>query len=67
MRRKLQVLLIDEEGLLRDGLCAMINLEEGFAVAGSSRQPRPPHRLCPTDPDLIVADFGAPPYAASRR
>ena len=34
MRRKFQVLLIDEEGMLRDGLCAMINLEEDFVVTG---------------------------------
>jgi DNA-binding NarL/FixJ family response regulator len=61
LRRKLQVLLIDEEGLLRDGLCAMINLEEGFAIAGVIAGSAALHTLSvPTDPDLIVADFGAP-------
>ena len=35
LRRKLQVLLIDEEGMLRDGLCAMMNLEEELAVAAA--------------------------------
>jgi two-component system response regulator NreC len=61
MRRKLQVLLIDEEGLLRDGLCAMINLEEGFAIAGVISGTTALHTVSvPTDPDLIVADFGAP-------
>lgn len=60
MRRKLQVLLIDEEGLLRDGLCAMINLEEGFAMAGVVSGTTALHTVSvPTDPDLIVADFGA--------
>jgi DNA-binding NarL/FixJ family response regulator len=61
MRRKLQVLLIDEEGLLRDGLCAMINLEEGFAIAGVISGTTALHSVrVPTDPDLVVADFGAP-------
>jgi two-component system, NarL family, response regulator NreC len=61
MRRKLQVLLIDEEGLLRDGLCAMINLEEGFAIAGVISGTTALHTVSvPADPDLIVVDFGAP-------
>jgi DNA-binding NarL/FixJ family response regulator len=61
MRRKLQVLLVDEEGLLRDGLCAMINLEEGFAIAGVVSGTAALHTVSvPTPPDLIVADFGAP-------
>ena len=61
MRRKLQVLLIDEEGLLRDGLCAMINLEEGFAIVGVISGTTALHTVSvPTDPDLIVADFGSP-------
>jgi DNA-binding NarL/FixJ family response regulator len=61
MRRKLQVLLIDEEGLLRDGLCAMINLEEGFAIAGVISGTAALNAVSvPTDPDLVVADFGAP-------
>jgi DNA-binding NarL/FixJ family response regulator len=60
MRRKLQVLLIDEEGLLRDGLCAMINLEEGFAIAGViPASAAVPIVSLPTAPDVIVADFGA--------
>ena len=57
MRRKLQVLLIDEEGLLRDGLCAMINLEESFTIAGVISGTTALHSICvPTDPDLVVAD-----------
>lgn len=61
VRRKLQVLLIDEEGLLRDGLCAMINNAEGFAIAGVISGSAALHTVSlPTDPDLIVADFGAP-------
>jgi DNA-binding NarL/FixJ family response regulator len=60
MCRKLQVLLVDEEGLLRDGLCVMINLEEGFAVAGVIPAAAIHTVSTPTDPDLSVVDFGAP-------
>ena len=60
MRRKLQVLLIDDEGLLRDGLCAMLNLEEEVAVAGVVGGLLPLQTLTqPGAPDVIVADFGA--------
>jgi two-component system response regulator NreC len=61
MRRKLQVLLLDEEGLLRDGLCALINQEESFAIAAViSGSAALLTVSVPTDPDLVVADFGAP-------
>jgi len=61
MRRKLQVLLIEEDGLLRAALCAMINLEEGFGIGGVISGTTALNTVAlPTDPDLIVADFGAP-------
>ena len=61
MRRKLQVLLIDEEGLLRDGLCAMISQEEGFAIAGVVPAAAAIQTVSlPTAPDVVIADFGAP-------
>ena len=60
-RRKLQVLLLDEEGMLRDGLCAMLNLEEGLAVAAViSGTPAIPIVVVPAVPDLVIADFSAP-------
>jgi DNA-binding NarL/FixJ family response regulator len=60
IRRKLQVLIVDDEGLLRDGLCALINLEEGFAVVGVIGGTTAVQTLSlPTEPDVIVADFGA--------
>lgn len=60
-RRKLQVLLLDEEGMLRDGLCAMLNLEEGLAVAAViSGTPAMPMVVTPAVPDLVIADFSAP-------
>jgi DNA-binding NarL/FixJ family response regulator len=61
MRRKSQVLLIDEEGMLRDGLCAMINLEEDFVVTGViSGTPAVHSVVLPAEPDIIIADFAAP-------
>jgi two-component system, NarL family, response regulator NreC len=61
MRRKLQVLLVDEEGMLRDGLCATINQEEGLAVAGViAGTPALLSVSLPADPDILIVDFGAP-------
>jgi two-component system, NarL family, response regulator NreC len=61
MHRKFQVLVIDEEGMLRDGLCAMINLEEDFVVTGVvSGTPAVHGVVLPAEPDIIIADFGAP-------
>jgi DNA-binding NarL/FixJ family response regulator len=60
MRRKLQVLIVDDEGLMRDGLCALISLEEGFAVAGAICGTTAVQTVSlPTGPDVIIADFGA--------
>jgi two-component system response regulator NreC len=60
-RRRLQVLLLDEEGMLRDGMCAMLNLEEGLAVAAViSGTPSVPTIVMPVVPDLLIADFSAP-------
>jgi DNA-binding NarL/FixJ family response regulator len=61
MRRKYQVLLIDAEGILRDGLCAMINLEAEFALmAAIAGTPALQSVVLPADPDIIIADFGVP-------
>jgi DNA-binding NarL/FixJ family response regulator len=60
-RRKLQVLLLDEEGMLRDGLCAMLNLEEGLAVAAVVSGTQALRTVTmPVLPDLLIADFNAP-------
>ena len=67
MRRKYQVLLIDAEGILRDGLCAMINLEADFALlAAIAATPALQSVLLPADPDLIIADFGVPPVSVQQ-
>jgi len=59
-RRKHQLLLIDDEGLLRDGLCAVINLEGEIAVAGViSSVSALQTLLLPEAPDVVIADLGA--------
>jgi len=61
LRRKLQVLLIDEEGMLRDGLCAMMNLEEELAVAAAICGSQALRTVVlPVQPDILIADFSAP-------
>ena len=60
MRRNLQVLIIGNEGLLRDGVCALINLEEGFTVAEVISGASTVQTVSlSTTPDVIMADFGA--------
>jgi two-component system, NarL family, response regulator NreC len=61
MHRQLQILIVDQEGMLRDGLCAMLNLEEDFAVAGAvTGTPALPTVSLPSDPDIVVVDFSVP-------
>jgi len=61
LQRKIQVLLIDVEGLLRDSLCALINREPELEVAAVL-----PTGLAvlaatiATDPDVLVIDLAAP-------
>jgi DNA-binding NarL/FixJ family response regulator len=58
MRRKHQILLIDEEGLLRDGLCALFNLEEEFGVLGVMvGGPAVATASLAADPDVVVTEF----------
>lgn len=59
--RRHQILLIDEEGLLRDGLCAMLSLEEDYAVIGAiAGGPAINSVSLAVDPDVVVIDFGLP-------
>jgi len=61
MASKLQILVIDSDTLLRDGLCALLNLEEGFQAAGAISSFAPMARFAPTrPPDLVILDTGIP-------
>ncbi len=57
------VLIIDADSLIRDGLTALLNMEEGLQVIGaistSSEIARVP---LPTAPDLVILDIAIPDY-----
>jgi len=58
MHHKNQILVIDEEGLLRDGLCALLNLENDVEVVGAiAGAPAVAKVSLPIDPDLVILDF----------
>jgi DNA-binding NarL/FixJ family response regulator len=57
-RRRRHILLIDEEGLVRDALCALINTEENYAVLGvASAGPALNTLTLPAAPEVVVMDF----------
>jgi len=61
LQRKIQVLLVDAEDLLRDALCALINMEPELAVAAVLPAGTPVTTvsvLC--DPDVLIIDLAAP-------
>jgi DNA-binding NarL/FixJ family response regulator len=58
MQQSLKILLIDEAGILRDGLCALLQSEKGIevaAVAGSAREAM--QALTQLEPQLVIIDF----------
>lgn len=55
---KTQILLIDEPGILRDGLCALLQSDPGLevaAIAGSRREAM--QALTALSPQLVIMDF----------
>ena len=61
MLRKLKILLVDQEGMLRDGLCAMINSEEELEVAGAITGAQTLRTIAlAADPDVVIVDFPSP-------
>jgi DNA-binding NarL/FixJ family response regulator len=57
MGSKLQILVIDADTLLRDGLCALLNLEEGFQVAAAVSGIGGPVRFAPSHaPEIVILD-----------
>jgi DNA-binding NarL/FixJ family response regulator len=58
MQQSLKILLVDEPGILRDGLCALLQSEKGVevaAVAGSAREAL--QALAQLQPQLVIMDF----------
>jgi len=57
MGSKLQILVIDADTLLRDGLCALLNLEEGFQVAAAISGNGAPARFAAAHaPEIVILD-----------
>jgi DNA-binding NarL/FixJ family response regulator len=57
MGAKIQVLIIDADSLLRDGLCALLNLEEDLQViTAASNGPAIARISLQTPPDLVIID-----------
>lgn len=60
LQRKIQVLLIDAEDLLRDALCALINMEVELAVAAVLPAGTAVQTVSVlSDPDVLVIDLAA--------
>jgi two-component system, NarL family, response regulator NreC len=59
MRRKTHILVIDSEGLARDGLCALLACEEGLSLAPACDSVREALRARATEraPDVLIVDF----------
>jgi two-component system nitrate/nitrite response regulator NarL len=60
MQQSLKILLVDEAGILRDGLCALLQSEKGIevaAVAGSAREAM--QALTQLQPQLVIMDFSS--------
>jgi DNA-binding NarL/FixJ family response regulator len=58
MRRKTRILLIDAEGLARDGLCALLQRDEGLLVGGAFPSAREAVRVRgDLSPDVTIIDF----------
>lgn len=57
MRRQLRVLIVDRRGLARDGLGALIDREDAFALAGSVEDMAALRALShAVEPDIILVD-----------
>lgn len=67
MPPRTQILIVDEAGMLRDGLCAFLSREAQFAVAGVIGGTAELATVSlPGPPDIIVVDLGAPGISESR-
>lgn len=56
MGAKIQTLVIDADSLLRDGLCALLNLEDDLQVIGATHGPTVERITVPMAPDLVVIE-----------
>jgi DNA-binding NarL/FixJ family response regulator len=58
MRRRTHIVVIDEEGMVRDGLCALLQNEESLHVDAAFPAPRSALRAgAELHPDIVIMDF----------
>lgn len=61
MDTKIQILIIDTDNLLRDGLCALLNLQDGCLVMGALDNTGMLARVSLAHtPHMVVMDIGSP-------
>lgn len=60
MRDKLRILIIGEHGLLRDGLCALLNTADSKVVGAVHTIEAIDELTPPPEPDVAVVDLGPP-------
>jgi DNA-binding NarL/FixJ family response regulator len=61
MANKIQILVIDADSLLRDGLCALLNSEEELQVIGAVGTTEAIARAAvPNPPDIAIVDIAVP-------
>lgn len=59
MRRKTHILVIDEDGIVRDGLCALLHSEDSLHVDGTFASARDALRTREDlRPNVVIMDFG---------
>lgn len=59
MRRKTHILIIDAEGIARDGLCALLQRDEALQVDGTFASAREALRAArDLQPHIVIMDFG---------
>ena len=60
VRRKTRVLVVDEAGIMRDGLCALLQSDDALEVVAATASRREAvQNLTTAQPDVIVIDFAA--------
>ena len=60
MAHTIRILVIDDAGLMREGLCALLRTEEGLEVVGAVANSTEAVRAAAASaPDIVVMDFAA--------
>jgi DNA-binding NarL/FixJ family response regulator len=67
VRRKTRVLVVDEDGIMRDGLCALLQSDDALEVVAATASRREAvQNLTTAQPDVIIIDFAADLIASGK-